>query len=80
MAPQIEVQDAQVAIPITSFSYPMTWELPIHPFTYNPIIPSEQDVLYIDKLHDTKKELQIDKTSLKLTQLVSLFTYIDKNC
>jgi hypothetical protein len=34
----------------------------------------------MDKLHDTKKELQIDKTSLKLTQLVSLFTYIDKNC
>jgi hypothetical protein len=45
----------------------MTWELPIQPFTHNPIIPSEQDVLYMDKLRDTKKELQIDKTSLKLT-------------
>jgi hypothetical protein len=48
----------------------MTWELPIQPFTYNPIIPSEEDMLYMDKMHDIKKELQIDKTSLTLTQLV----------
>jgi len=58
----------------------MTWELRIQPFTYNPIIPSTQDMLYMNKLHDTNKELQIDSTSLKLTQLVSLFAYIDKNC
>jgi hypothetical protein len=69
-----------MAIPITCFSYLMTWELPIQPFTHNPKIPSTQDMLYTDKLRDTKKELQIDSTSLKLTQLVSLFACIDKNC
>ena len=56
-----------VAIPVTSCSYPMTWQLPMWPFTHNPIVPSKEDMLYMDKLHDTTKELQIDKTSLKLT-------------
>ena len=44
-----------------------TRELPIQAFTHDPIIPSEKDMLYMDKLHDTKKELQIAKTFLKLT-------------